>query len=381
MKPHWLPLIAFLVLPSSGVAQAPTIQARLVADGFDQPLLVTAPPGDPRLFVVDQPGRIWIVKDGRRLTAPFLDIRPQVAFGGERGLLGLAFHPDYRGNGRFFVNYTDRAGDTQVVAFSASANPDVADPNSAARVLSVDQPAANHNGGWLGFGPDGYLYIGMGDGGGAGDTYRTGQNKNALLGKILRIDVNAGGGAGGRPYGIPPNNPFAEGGGAPEIFAYGLRNPWRNDFDGRNLIIADVGQNEWEEVSIVPIDGGSAGNALNLGWPIMEGNHCFRANTCNRMGLTLAAHEYSHAGGGCSITGGYVYRGAAVPALAGQYVFADYCAGFVRSFRVNGTAAGPVTDWTRQIGDVGQITSFGEDSAGELYITAEDGRVFKIVAR
>jgi glucose/arabinose dehydrogenase len=342
---------------------------------------VTAPPGDPRLFVVDQPGRIWIVKDGRRLTAPFLDIRPQVAFGGERGLLGLAFHPDYRGNGRFFVNYTDRAGDTQVVAFSASANPDVADPNSAARVLSVDQPAANHNGGWLGFGPDGYLYIGMGDGGGAGDTYRTGQNKNALLGKILRIDVNAGGGAGGRPYGIPPNNPFAEGGGAPEIFAYGLRNPWRNDFDGRNLIIADVGQNEWEEVSIVPIDGGSAGNALNLGWPIMEGNHCFRANTCNRMGLTLAAHEYSHAGGGCSITGGYVYRGAAVPALAGQYVFADYCAGFVRSFRVNGTAAGPVTDWTRQIGDVGQITSFGEDSAGELYITAEDGRVFKIVAR
>jgi glucose/arabinose dehydrogenase len=380
MRLAWLPLIAALLLPSSSVGQAPTLGAQPVASGFDQPLLVIAPEGDPRLFVVDQPGRIWIVKDGRRVDPPFLDIRSRVSFGGERGLLGLAFHPDYRSNRRFFVNYTDRAGDTQVVAFTTSANPDVADPGSTATILTVEQPAANHNGGWLGFGPDGYLYIGMGDGGGAGDTYRTGQNRNALLGKILRIDVNAGG-AGGRPYGIPAINPFAQGGGAPEIFAYGLRNPWRNDFDGRNLVIADVGQNEWEEVTIVAIDGGAPGNPLNLGWPIMEGNHCFRANTCNRMGLTLAAHEYSHAGGACSITGGYVYRGAAVPALSGHYIFADYCAGFVRSFRVNGTAAGPTTDWTRQIGDVGRITSFGEDSAGELYITSEDGRIFKIVPR
>jgi glucose/arabinose dehydrogenase len=371
-------LFPIAALPQAASPPA-TLGVQMIASGFEQPLLVTAPAGDPRLFVVDQPGRIFIVKDGKRLETPFLDLRSKVAFDGERGLLGLAFHPDYKSNGRFFVDYTDKAGDTQIVAFKVSADADRADAPSATTLLSVKQPAANHNGGWVAFGPDGYLYIGMGDGGGGGDTYRNGQNKNALLGKILRIDVN--GSAGGKPYAIPPANPFAKGGGAPEIFTYGMRNPWRNDFDGRNLYIADVGQNAWEEIDVIPIDGGSPGNALNLGWPIMEGTHCYGAQTCDQKGLVLPVYEYSHAGGACSITGGYVYRGLAIPALAGQFVFADYCAGFVRSLRYDGKAAPQVTDWSKQIGNLGQITSFGRDSAGELYITSQDGRVFKIVSR
>ena len=242
----------------------------------------------------------------------------------------------------------------------------------ATTLLNIDQPAPNHNGGWLSFGPDGYLYIGMGDGGGGGDTYRNGQNKNALLGKILRIDVNSG-----TPYAIPPANPFAKGGGAGEVYAYGLRNPWRADFDGKYLYVADVGQNAWEEISILPIDPAGA----NLGWPIMEANHCFNAQRCDQTGLVLPVYEFSHAGGACSITGGYVYRGSAIPSLAGQYFFADYCAGFIRSFRYDGRAISAVTDWSGQFGDVGRVTSFGEDSAGELYIVAEDGRIFRIVSK
>ena len=358
--------------PAAASAQGPGIAVEMVSDAFDRPLLVTAPRGDERLFVVDQPGRIWIVSGGVRLDTPFLDIRGEVGFGGERGLLGLAFHPDYAANGRLFVNYTDRRGATQVVRYEVSGDANRADPASAAEVLSVDQPAANHNGGWLGFGPDGHLYIGMGDGGGGGDTFRNGQNRHTLLGAMLRIDVD-----GGEPYAIPPDNPFVGGGGALEIFAYGLRNPWRAAFDGDDLYIADVGQNLWEEVSVVGIADGGA----NLGWPIMEGNHCFRPASCDPTGLVLPVHEYRQLGGACSITGGTVYRGTAVPALAGQYVFGDYCAGFVHSFRYDGGSVGAVTDWSGQIGDVGRITSFGEDGAGELYITAEDGRVFRIVAR
>jgi glucose/arabinose dehydrogenase len=360
------------VLPFAALAQAPAVGVQLVATGFEKPLLVAAPASDDRLFVVEQPGRIWIVKKGTRLDMPFLDLRSKVGFGGERGLLGLAFHPDYRNNGRFFVDYTDKAGDTQIVAFKVSGDPDRADANSAATLLNIDQPAPNHNGGWLAFGPDGYLYIGMGDGGGAGDTYRNGQNKNVLLGKILRIDVDSG-----TPYAIPPANPFAKGGGAREVYAYGLRNPWRADFDGKYLYVADVGQNAWEEISIIPIEPGGA----NLGWPIMEANHCFNVQRCDQNGLILPVYEFAHAGGACSITGGYVYRGSAIPSLAGQYFFSDYCAGFIRSFRYDGRAISTVTDWSRQFGDVGRVTSFGEDAAGELYIVAEDGRIFRIVPK
>jgi glucose/arabinose dehydrogenase len=353
-------------------AGAQTLGVELVSDRFDQPVLVTAPASDPRLFVVDQPGRIWIVKDGKLVSTPFLDITGSVSFRGERGLLGLAFHPEYGDNGRFFVDYTDKNGDTQIVAFTVSDNPDRAAPDSATTILSVAQPAPNHNGGWLAFGPDGYLYIGMGDGGGGGDTYNNGQNKDARLGKILRIDVDTS-----APYAIPPTNPFAGGGGAPEIFAYGLRNPWRADFDGNDLYIADVGQNAWEEIDILAVDQPGA----NLGWPIMEGNHCFRRLMCDETGLVRPVYEFHHDGGACSVTGGYVYRGTAIPSLVGQYLFSDYCAGFVHSFRYENGAIGEVTDWSEGIGGVGQVTSFGEDAAGELYITAQGGRVFKIVPR
>jgi glucose/arabinose dehydrogenase len=374
MRRNWpwaAALLAILAAPAT--AQAPTIAAAPVAGTFQQPVLVTAPAGDPRLFVVDQPGRIWIVRDGQRLDEPFLDIRDRVSFLGERGLLGLAFHPDYAANGRFFINYTDNGGDTRIVAYTVSADPDRAAAASARVILAIDQPAPNHNGGWLGFGPDGYLYIGTGDGGGAGDTYRNGQNRNSLLGKLLRIDVD-----GAPAYAIPATNPFARGGGAPEIYAWGLRNPWRIDFDGDRLIIADVGQDAWEEVSVISI---AAAAGANFGWPIMEGRHCFRAARCDQGGLVLPVYEYSHANGACSITGGYVYRGVDVPALAGHYVFGDYCAGFVRSFRNDGGSVGAVSDWSPDLGDVGRITSFGEDGRSELYVTAIGGRIYRIVAR
>lgn len=360
----WPALFPFAVA-AQGIAIAP------IPGPFDQPVFVTAPAGDPRLFIVDQPGRIWIVKDGKRLDTPFLDITSDVGFGGERGLLGLVFHPDYGANGRFFVDYTNRAGDTQVVAFEVSSDPDRSDAASATTVLSVEQPARNHNGGWLAFGPDGYLYIGMGDGGGGGDTYRNGQNRETLLGAILRIDVDAG-----EPYTIPPINPFAGGGGAPEIFLYGLRNPWRADFDGDDLYIADVGQSAWEEISVIGIDNAGA----NLGWPIMEGSHCFRRLGCGRADLVPPIHEYSHRDG-CSITGGFVYRGDAIPALVGHYLYSDYCAGFLRSFRYEGGVVQDTTDWTEAVGTLGQVTSFGEDGFGELYVTVIDGPVYKIVPR
>jgi glucose/arabinose dehydrogenase len=352
-------------------AAAQTIGADLVAGGFEAPVFLTAPADDTRLFVVDQPGRIWIVQDGVRLATPFLDISDLVSYGGERGLLGLAFHPDYADNGRFFVDYTNSDGNTRVVAYQVSSDPNRADPNSAKVILGFDQPASNHNGGWLGFGPDGYLYISTGDGGGANNQYGNGQNPDSPLAKILRVDIDSG-----DPYAIPPTNPWANGGGIPEAFVWGLRNPWRASFDGDMLYIGDVGQALWEEVDVIT----TADAGTNFGWSIMEGNHCFRADTCDQTGLTLPVHEYSH-NVGCSITGGYVYRGAAIPALDGAYFFADYCIGFVSSFRyVDGT----MTDyhpWAAEIGDVGRILSFGEDAAGELYILSANGGVYKIVPR
>jgi hypothetical protein len=234
--------------------------------------------------------------------------------------------------------------------------------------MTVDDPASNHNGGWMDFGPDGLLYIGLGDGGGGNDQFGNGQNRNTLLGKILRIDVDSG-----SPYGIPPSNPFAAGGGAPEIFVYGLRNPWRASFDGDNLYIGDVGQGTWEEVDVISTASGGA----NLGWSIMEGNHCFQSTTCNQAGLTLPVYEYGH-GEGCSITGGYVYRGTAIPEIQGQYFFGDFCSGFVRSFRYGAGGFADLKDWA-DLGNLGSITSFGVDSAGELYIVTIEGQVLKVV--
>jgi glucose/arabinose dehydrogenase len=351
------------------VRAAATLRLQEVAAGLSSPLYLTAPAGDPRLFVVEQPGRIRIVQDGKLLSSPFLDLTSRVGSGGERGLLSVAFHPQYAANGFFYVNYTDRNGDTHVERYSVSADPNVADPASARLLLTVRQPFPNHNGGLNLFGPDGMLYIGLGDGGGAGDPMRNGQNRNTLLGKILRINVD-----GGDPYAIPPDNPFAgQSGARPEIWALGLRNPWRFAFDreANLLYIADVGQNRWEEIDVAP--AGAPG--LNYGWNLMEGAHCFSSPTCNQAGLVPPVVEYGH-GEGCSVTGGSVYRGKSVPSIVGHYFHADYCQGWVRSFKyVNGAATEP-HEWTT--GDVGNILSFGEDAAGELYILSGNGRVYRI---
>ena len=342
-----------------------------VAQGLVAPVYLTAPAGDRRMFVVEQPGRIRVIRDGRLLPGPFLDITDKVGYGGERGLLGLAFHPRYATNGRFYVNYTDRHGDTRVERYTAEPAADTADPASAQLVLTVAQPYANHNGGDILFGPDGKLYIGMGDGGSGGDPRGNGQNLGTLLGKLLRLDVD-----GADPYAVPPDNPFvARQGARPEIWAYGLRNPWRMAFDPQAglLYIADVGQGSWEEVDVVP----AASKGLNFGWNRMEGAHCYGLALCSREGLTLPLFEYGH-GDGCAIVGGFVYRGRAVAALAGQYVYSDYCSGWLRSFRYDGAAAVDRRAW--RVTRPGPVLSFGEDAAGELYLLAASGTVYRLAA-
>lgn len=350
-----LPAIAAAAMAcsSSALAQEGGIRLAPVAQGLDSPVLVTAPAGDPRLFVVEQTGRILILVDGAVQAVPFLDVSDRVSVGGERGLLGLAFHPDYASNGRFFVNYTDVEGNTQVVGYTASG--DAADPGSATPLFSVDQPFANHNGGWLGFGPDGLLYVGMGDGGSGGDPGNRAQNPEELLGKILRVDVDAGA--------------------APKIFASGVRNPWRMAFDGDNLYVADVGQVAHEEISVIT----TADAGANLGWNVMEGLACYNAATCDTSGYVLPILTYGHDSGRCSITGGFVYRGSALPALNGQYFFSDYCDGRIRSLTYADGKAAAETDWTDQLGAQGQVTSFGSDSAGELYVMTIDGNLSKLV--
>ncbi len=356
------------------------VRLQAVATGLDFPLLVTSPPGDTRrLFVVEKGGRIRVVEDGRLLAVPFLDLSSEVSKGGEQGLLGLAFHPRYGSTGRFFVNYTDGAGDTRVVRFQVSSDPNVADPASATLVLAVDQPYPNHNGGHIAFGPDRFLYVGLGDGGSGNDPQGHGQNVGTLLGALLRIDVDRTG--QGRAYTIPPDNPFVGRAGArPEIWSYGLRNPWRFSFDREtgDLYIGDVGQNAREEVDVSV--GPQAGRGLNYGWAIMEGTLCRDAAGCQGRGFTLPVLEYgTRDRGNCSVTGGYVYRGAVIPDLRGTYFYADYCAGWVRSFRY---ADGRVTDrldW-RTLAPGGQIPSFGEDAAGELYVVTTDA-VYHIAPR
>jgi glucose/arabinose dehydrogenase len=349
-----------------------------VATGLDFPLYLTAPPGDPRLFVVEKTGRIRIVKNGALLPAAFLDLHTLVSGGGEQGLLGLAFDPAYATNGRFVVNYTNLAGDTRISAFHVSSDPDVADASSEAVLLPVAQPFANHNGGDVVFGPDGYLYAGLGDGGGGGDPNGNGQSLATLLGKVLRIDLN-----GGTPYAVPFDNPFAATAGPAtrgEIWSWGLRNPWRFSFDRltHDLYIADVGQDNYEEVDVAQSPG--AGRGLNYGWNRMEGAHCYPpGGSCNQSGLTLPVVEYDHAQG-CSITGGYVYRGAAIPALQGVYFYSDFCQGFVRSFRFVGGQVTRQQDW-QTLRPGGNVTSFGEDAAGEIYILTMQGGVYRVVSR
>lgn len=357
-------------LETTKATETATIRLQQVGE-FRSPVSLTAPAGDPRLFIVEQAGRIRIVKNGAAESSPFLDIADRVRSGGEQGLLSMAFHPDYRTNGQFFVNFTDRDGDTHVERFTVSrSNPDVADESSSKLILKIDQPYSNHNGGLVMFGPDGMLYIGMGDGGSGGDPQGNGQNPNALLGKILRINVNRI-----EPYSIPEGNPYRNGGGRPEIWSIGMRNPWRFAFDRTTglLYIADVGQNQLEEINVEPASRGG----LNYGWNTMEGDQCYRDRSCDRSGLVMPKVTFTHVGNNCSVTGGFVYRGRAIPALAGTYFYSDYCAGWLKSFKmVNGAVAEQKT-WT--VPNLGHVVSFGEDGSGELYIISESGKVWKMI--
>lgn len=367
-----------------GVALAPlpvaaqNLGVELVAQGFVLPTFVTAPQGDDRIFVTDIPGQVWVIgPDGS--SELFLDIGDQLLFENAigyspTGLVGLAFHPDYLTNGRLFVRYNDNANVGHIVEFRVSSDPNRADASSGVSILSFEQINNYHSGGWIGFGPDGYMYITTGDSSFANDGALQAQDTSSLLGKILRIDVD-----GNRPYEIPQSNPFASGGGAPEVFAYGLRNPWRASFDGGNLYIGDVGQKNAEEINLLT----TADAGANFGWSIMEGTFCYRLS-CDRTGLTMPIYEYSHrtALGGppgpellcdSSITGGYVYRGRALPELFGHYVYADFCTGAVRSIRLTDTGAFDPMSLSDEIGHFGGLISFGIDGAGELYFTVSEG--------
>ena len=363
------------IVPAQPPPAVPALQ--LVAQGLTSPLYLTSPPSDSaRLFIVQQDGRIRVVRNDTLLATPFLDIRTLVTSGGEQGLLGLAFHPNYRQNGWFYVDYTDLNGNTRVVRFTVSADPNVAAATTGDTVLAVAQPFTNHNGGMLLFGPDGYLYVGLGDGGSGGDPYGNGQNRHVLLGKILRLDVDHG-----SPYTIPATNPFAADTarlGAGEVWDYGLRNPWRFSFDRAtgDLYIGDVGENLYEEVDVEPSGGGGG---VNYGWNVMEGLHCYNATSCTMTGLMPPVLEYSHAGGSCAVIGGYVYRGKQLPILAGQYLYADNCGGWVRSFQYALGRAGNLQDWTAQLNAGTGVSSFGEDARGEVYIINLGGKVYRIV--
>ena len=361
----------------------------LVAEGFTLPVHLAAPPHDVnRLFVVEQDGAIKIIKSGRTLPQPFLDIRDRVRSGGERGLLSIAFHTDYASNRRFFVYYTEATGDLVIAEFASSAtDPDVADPGSERRLLVIPhRKYGNHNGGQLVFGPDRYLYIGTGDGGGGGDPDNNAQTKRSLLGKLLRIDVD--GPKSGKPYGIPSSNPFVKDrNAAPEVWAYGLRNPWRFSFDRAtgDLYIADVGQNAWEEVDVQPA---SSRGGKNYGWRYMEGAHCYNPPAgCPTGGLTLPVFEYPQPLGGSSITGGFVYRGCRMPDLHGTYFFSDYVKGFSGSFVLANGRATNIRDITHELAPppphrIKHLSSFGEDAQGELYLVEhKQGEIYRLVPR
>jgi glucose/arabinose dehydrogenase len=351
--------------------RAASVRLERVVDGLSFPLDFAGPQGDPsRQFIAEKGGRIRVLRDGVLIDTPFLDLSGRVSGGSEQGLLGIAFHPGYPGDGRFFVNYTDRAGDTHVASFRVSADPDVADAGSGADVLFVDQPFPNHNGGGLAFGPDGFLYIGLGDGGGAGDPAGNGQSLSTLLGKILRIDVE-----GASPYAIPAGNPFGASPGARgEIWSYGLRNPFRFSFDrgSGDMYIGDVGQAALEEIDFA----GRSNGGQNFGWSRTEGTQCFGSANCDRSGITFPIAEYGH-DAGCSVTGGYVYRGAAIPALQGEYFYGDFCSGFVRSLHVDGGSASGQREWP-ELAPGDSITSFGQDAAGEIYVVTAGGAVFRV---
>jgi len=350
------------------------VALREVATNLDQPVLLTAPAGDSRQFIVERTGRIRILADGALRARPFLDVSARVSTAGEGGLLGLAFHPRYAQSGSFFIYAVDTAGNIAIDRGTVSADANVADPQTLRRVITIPHPGfTNHYGGMLAFGPDGYLYAATGDGGGAGDPNGNSQNPLSLLGKMLRLDIAT------EPYAIPPDNPWiALSSRRGEIWALGLRNPWRFAFDAGQLYIADVGQNAREEVDIAP----ATQAANNYGWNVMEGSRCYTNANCSPQGLVLPRFEYEHGSNGangCSITGGFVYRGGALPELAGRYLYSDYCKGFLKSFLYAGGQVSEERDWN--IANAGNVQSFGQDGQGELYLLSANGSVYRIVRR
>jgi glucose/arabinose dehydrogenase len=329
-----------------------------VARGLDRPVHVAAAPGEPdRLYVVEQAGRIRIVEGGRVVSKPFLDVTSEVVSGGERGLLSVAFHPDYQENGLLYVDYTDLRGDTQVVEYRALDDWTGVDPATRRVVLAIDQPYSNHNGGQLAFGPDGRLWVGMGDGGAGGDPENRAQDLSSLLGKLLTLDVSK-------------SSPD------PEIAAYGLRNPWRFSFDREtgDLWIGDVGQGDFEEIDRLP--RAAVGNLVNFGWDALEGDATYEEKEPNPEGTLVGPVAVYDHGEGCSVTGGFVYRGDEVPALEGRYVYGDYCSGTIWSIAADGTRESV----RKESIQVDGLTSFGEDGRGELYAASSKGTIFRISA-
>jgi glucose/arabinose dehydrogenase len=365
--------------PTSSGGNLPALQGvrleTLVQD-LSQPTVLTSPPGDDRLFVVERVGVIRILDANRELLeSAFVDLTDRVLANGiEQGLLGLAFHPEYASNGRFYVYYTDQGGRRQLSEFKVSvSDPNLAAPDTERVLIELEQPPdatdIRHYAGQLAFGPDGYLWMAMGDG---ADSRDQGQDPNTLFGAISRLDVD-----GGDPYGIPPENPFVGGGGAGEVWAYGLRNPWRFSIDALDglIYIADVGHADQEEVNVLPIAEGG----FNLGWSDVEGTRCFHVQDCDLANYTAPVITYTHEEG-CSITGGYVYRGSEIPELAGTYFYSDWCSQWIRSFKyVNGQVT-EERDWSADLGQLGQINTFGVDSAGELYLATHDGVIARFVA-
>ena len=360
--------------PPQGLPEPAAYTWQPVVGGLQKPLgLATAADGTDRLFIIEQVGRIQVVQNGQVTPELYLDITSRVGSqGNEQGLLGLAFHPRYAENGFFYVNYTDLNGDTVIARFQVSPdNPNRADAGSEKRLLSIAQPFQNHNGGAVVFGPDGYLYLGLGDGGSAGDPQGNGQSLDTLLGKILRIDVD-----NGDPYTIPPDNPFAGGGGRAEIWAYGLRNPWRISFDRLtgDLYIGDVGQNQIEEIDFLPAH---APGGANFGWNFFEGSSAYEGAPPPDVQMIPPVAEYSHEMG-CSVTGGVVYRGSRLPEWQGVYLYGDYCSGLVW-----GLVQDAQGNWQNQMmfEPVGRITSFGQDEHGEVYLVDQGGIVYVLEAK
>ncbi|MDH3729820.1 MAG: PQQ-dependent sugar dehydrogenase [Acidimicrobiia bacterium] len=335
-----------------------------MATGFVRPNYALALPGTDSLLVMQADGTVWTVLDGFVAAEPYLDLKDRVLDTGiEQGLLGMAFHPE--DPSRLFVYFTDSSEDAHLVELEAS--PSGADSATARTVLTVEQPTNRHQAGMVTFGTDGYLYLSSGDGGDGGTQ---GQNPESVLGTILRIDVD-----GATPYGIPPDNPFVGGGGAPEVLVYGLRNPWRFSIDPITelLFIGDVGQDSWEEINVVPLDL----DPHNFGWPLTEGAHCFLERGCDPTDFDGPTLEFGH-DDGCSVTGGFVYRGKAIPEIAGQYFYSDWCGRWIRSFTYADGEAADQRDWA-ELDGFGQINSFGLDANGELLVITWDGEVARIV--